>query len=49
MDYMRLGLVNKPSKTVKITVIAVCIAEVSGGLDVGSSWSDAIQRKVGVH
>lgn len=25
MDYVRLGLVNKPNKTVKIRVAAVCL------------------------
>lgn len=44
MDYMRLSLVNKPNKTVKIRVVAVCDAGASGGLVLGSFWSDAAQK-----
>lgn len=49
MDYVRLGLVNKPNKTIKIRVVAVCDAGVSGGLGLGSFWSGATQRKMGVN
>lgn len=49
MDYMGLSLVNKPNKTVKIKVVAVCDAGVSGGLVLGSFWSDVTQRKMGVN
>lgn len=49
MDYMRLSLANKPNRTVKIRVVAVCDAGVSGGLGLGSFWSDTAQRKMGVN
>jgi len=37
---------NKPDKTVKIGVVLVCDAGVSGGLGLGSFWPDATQRKM---
>lgn len=49
MDYMRLSLVSKPNKTVKIRIVFVHDAGVSGGLGLGSSWSDTAQREMGVH
>lgn len=47
MDYVSLALVNKPNKTVKIRVVAVCDAGASGALGLGSFWSDATQKKNG--
>lgn len=49
MDYMKLSLVNKPNKTVKIRIVFVHDAGVSGGLSLSSSWSDTAQRKMGVN
>lgn len=49
MDYTRLSLVNKPNKTVKIGIVFVHGAGVSGGLGLGSFWSDTAQRKMGVN
>lgn len=49
MAYVRPGLVNKPNKTVKIRVVAVCDVGVSGGLGLVSFCSDAAQGKMGVN
>lgn len=49
VDYMRPSLANKPDRTVKIRVVAVCDAGVSGGLGLCSFWSDTAQRKMGVN